>query len=34
MTPFWADFGLSGRAPVYKAAALPIELRRHPLRRL
>src|SRR6266851_7077262 len=32
--PFWADFDLRDRPPVYKAAALPIELRRHPHRRL
>jgi hypothetical protein len=29
--PFWADFDFSGRPPVYKTAALPIELCRiHP----
>ena len=32
--PFWAGFDLRDRPPVYKAAALPIELRRHPHRRL
>jgi len=26
--PFWADFDLRDRPPVYKTAALPIELRR------
>src|SRR5450756_2344800 len=32
--PFWADFDLRDRPPVYKTAALPIELRRRRLRRL
>ena len=32
--PFWADFDLRGSPPVYKTAALPIELRRHQHRRL
>src|SRR5450759_5855465 len=31
---FWADFDLRDRPPVYKTAALPIELRRRPLKRL
>jgi len=30
--PFLADFDLRGRPPVYKTAALPIELRRRPLK--
>jgi hypothetical protein len=30
--PFLADFDLRDRPPVYKTAALPIELRRRPLK--